>query len=52
MRKPAIAGFEDRREPRGKKCVKSLDAGNYKETDFLLEPPERNLAEDTLIFAQ
>ena len=36
-------GFEDGgRGPRTKECEWPLEAGNFKETDSLLEPPGRN----------
>lgn len=40
----AIAGFEDGREPVTKECMKALEAGEGRETNSLLHPPERNTA--------
>ena len=38
----SVAGFEDgRMGPWAKECWQPLEAGKGKETDFVLEPPER-----------
>lgn len=41
---PHIAGFEDRRRPKGKAYRQPLEARKSKVRDSPLEPPERNTA--------
>lgn len=41
---PAITGFEGRRGPQDKECGQLLQNWKIQETDFPLDPPERNAA--------